>query len=532
MAWGTVIALFTLCSLSQAHYTKFPKGFTFGVATASHQIEGAWNVSGKSENVWDRLSHTRPEMIADGTNGDIACDSYNRYLEDVEELAYLGVDFYRFSLSWSRILPTGRVDYVNPDGIRYYNALLDALAEKNIEPLVTLFHWDLPQSLQDLGGWANPKMIDYFRDYSDLCFREFGDRIKSWITFNEPYEICEDAYGDVKKAPAIDSHGVGNYLCSDTLLKAHAESYHLYNDSYRSKQNGTIMISINSIWYEPSDPSNAEQVALAEVANQFKFGWFAHPIFTEEGGYPAVMVENVAQQSAAEGIPKPRLEQFDDYWIQRIKGTSDFLGINHYTTYLVTGPGVDPTAKSPSWLKDIGAVTSLDVGGDSASAWFRVVPTGFGNLLRWCKSSYNDPPIYITENGFSDRGTLEDYGRIKYFDEYLTEILKVIYDDDVKVLGYTVWTLMDNFEWRAGFSERFGLYHVDIEDPNRPRTPKLSVEYYKQLIANRELPQDERFKDPSERCKIDNFVLALLCKIQGFFNIKPKFNITHRYFKV
>lgn len=135
---------------------------------------------------------------------------------------------------------------------------------------VTLFHWDLPQTLQDLGGWANPKMIDYFRDYSDLCFREFGDKIKSWITINEPYEICEDGYGDEKKAPAIDSHGVGNYLCSDTLLKAHAEVFHLYNDTYREKQNGTIMISINSIWYEPSDPENTEQVALAEAANQFK----------------------------------------------------------------------------------------------------------------------------------------------------------------------------------------------------------------------------------------------------------------------
>ncbi|XP_013194176.1 myrosinase 1 isoform X2 [Amyelois transitella] len=493
----TFIAVLALSQTCFARYTKFPEGFTFGVATAAHQIEGAWNVSGKSENVWDRLSHSRPEMIADGTNGDIACDSYNRYLEDVAELAYLGVDFYRFSLSWARILPSGRVDLINPDGIRYYNALLDALEEKNIEPLVTLFHWDLPQSLQDLGGWANPKMIDYFRDYADVCFREFGNRIKSWITFNEPYEICEDAYGDEKKAPAINSHGVGNYLCSDTLLKAHAEAYHLYNETYRPMQNGKIMISINSIWYEPQDPENAEQVALAEVANQFKFGWFANPIFTADGGYPTVMVENVARQSQAEGLPKPRLEQFDSYWIQRIKGTSDFLGINHYTTHLITGAGVDYSAQSPSWLKDIGAITSMEVGGDSASEWLRVVPTGFGNFLRWCKSTYNNPAIYITENGFSDFGTLQDYGRIQYFNDYLTEILNVIYDDGVNVLGYTAWTLMDNFEWRAGFSERFGFYYVDITEPDRPRTPKLSVEYFRQLTANRELPQDDRFKDPS-----------------------------------
>ncbi|XP_045494857.1 myrosinase 1-like isoform X1 [Colias croceus] len=503
MACLTVFVVLALACGSYAEYTKFPEGFTFGVATAAHQIEGAWNVSGKSENVWDRLTHTQPWMVADGTNGDIACDSYNRYKEDVEELAYLGVDFYRFSFSWARLLPTGRIDEINPDGVRYYHDLLDALAEKNIEPLVTLFHWDLPQTLQDLGGWANPKMVDYFYDYADFCFREYGDKIKSWITFNEPYEICEDAYGDVKKAPAVDSHGVGNYLCSDNLLKSHAEAYHLYNETYRPKQDGRIMISINSIWYEPSDPNDPEQVALAEVANQFKFGWFAHPIFTEEGGYPSVMVENVAQQSQAEGLRKSRLEQFDDYWLNRIKGTSDFLGINHYTTHLITGPGVDPTAKSPSWLKDIGAVTSLQVGESTASEWFRVVPTGFANLLRWCKSTYNDPPIYITENGYSDRGTLEDYGRIKYFNDHLSEILNVINDDGVKVLGYTAWTLMDNFEWRAGFSERFGFYHVDITDPNRPRTPKLSVEYYKKLIANRELPQDDRFKEPSTRLKME-----------------------------
>ncbi|XP_050681332.1 myrosinase 1-like isoform X1 [Leptidea sinapis] len=493
----TLAVLLTVYCLTEVQCTKFPDGFTFGVATAAHQIEGAWNVSGKSENVWDHLTHNKPWMVADGTNGDIACDSYNRYREDVEALAHLGVDFYRFSFSWARILPTGRVDYINPDGIRYYHDLLDALAEKNIEPLVTLFHWDLPQTLQDLGGWANPKMVDYFADYADLCFREFGDKIKSWITFNEPYEICEDAYGDEKKAPAINSHGVGNYLCSDTLLKAHAEAYHLYNDTYRPTQNGRIMISINSIWYEPSDPNNAEQVALAEVANQFKFGWFAHPIFTENGGYPQVMIENVAQQSQAEGLRKSRLEQFDEYWINRIRGTSDFLGINHYTTHLIMGAGVDPTAQSPSWLKDIGVVTSLEVGEPTASEWFRVVPTGFANLLRWCKSSYNDPPIYITENGYSDRGELEDYGRIKYFNDHLGVILDVINNDGVNILGYTAWTLMDNFEWRAGFSERFGFYYVDITDPERPRTAKLSAEYYKKLLATRELPQDEHFLPPS-----------------------------------
>lgn len=209
-----------------------------GVATASYQIEGAWNEGGKGENIWDNLTHSRPELIADGSSGDIACDSYHHLEDDVAMLKNLGVDFYRFSLSWSRILPKGYSYQVNQEGIDYYNNLINALLAEGIEPMVTLYHWDLPQVLQDLGGWPNELMADYFEDYARVAFENFGDRVKTWITFNEPLNTCYQGYGNVLKAPALNITGFADYLCVHTVLKSHARAYHVYDEEFRSAQNG------------------------------------------------------------------------------------------------------------------------------------------------------------------------------------------------------------------------------------------------------------------------------------------------------
>lgn len=193
--------------------------------------------TGKGENVWDHLTHTNPDAIKDRTNGDIACDSYHLWRQDIELLKYLGVNYYRFSLSWPRLLPTGLTNKINPDGVRYYNDLINELLANNIEPLVTIFHWDLPQPLQEFGGWANPQIADYFQDYAEIVFRLFGDRVKKWITINEPSSICVDIYrGD--SAPIIFSDGIGTYLCGKTLLLAHAKAYRIYDHLFRSKQGG------------------------------------------------------------------------------------------------------------------------------------------------------------------------------------------------------------------------------------------------------------------------------------------------------
>lgn len=194
-------------------------------------------ISDKGESIWDRFTHTS-NSIKDKSNGDLACDSYNQHKRDVEMLKELGVDFYRFSISWSRILPNGFSNKISQDGIAYYDSLIDDLIEANIKPYITLYHWDLPQNLQDLGGWTNPMMIDYFTDFAEVAFEAFGDRIKTWITFNEPWVVSIEGYGGVDKAPALGMSGVADYLCAHNIIKSHAKAYHLYDDKYRSTQKG------------------------------------------------------------------------------------------------------------------------------------------------------------------------------------------------------------------------------------------------------------------------------------------------------
>lgn len=213
-----------------------------GVATAAYQIEGAYLEDGKSKNIWDILTHDRSELIDDGSNGDVACDSYHKVEEDVALIKDLGVDFYRFSISWARVLPKGYSYYVNQAGINYYNKLINALLKEGITPMVTLYHWDLPQVLQDAGGWPNELLADYFADYARVIFENFGDRVKWWLTFNEPFNTCHQGYGNVLKAPALNITGYADYLCTHTVLKAHAKVYHMYDKEFRSKQNGKILI--------------------------------------------------------------------------------------------------------------------------------------------------------------------------------------------------------------------------------------------------------------------------------------------------
>ncbi|RVE43159.1 hypothetical protein evm_012190 [Chilo suppressalis] len=222
------------CTTGTTSKLCFPSSFMFGVATASYQIEGAWNVSGKGENIWDRYTHTRPERIFDHGTGDVAADSYHQFRQDVRLLKELGVRFYRFSMSWSRILPTGLTNEVNPDGIRYYKELIEELHKNGIEPLVTMYHWDLPQPLQDLGGWTNPVIADYFVDYAKVLLDNFGDRVKFWLTFNEPLSFCHDGYGG-SDAPGDRATGMEDYLCGHTVLRAHAAVYRMFQRDYNHR---------------------------------------------------------------------------------------------------------------------------------------------------------------------------------------------------------------------------------------------------------------------------------------------------------
>lgn len=222
-------------------------------------------LTGKAENIWDHMTHTNPCVILDCSNADTAANSYHLYKRDVEMMRELGIDFYRFSLSWPRILPTSFPDRINEAGVQYYNNLIDEMIKYDIEPMATLYHWDLPQKLQDLGGWTNPYIVDWFGDYARTVFELFGDRVKLWITINEPYQVCNQGYGDRAKAPRVNSSGVGEYICTKNLLLAHARAYHIYNQEFRPKFGGSIFIAYSAVWYEPLDENHKE---AASDANQ------------------------------------------------------------------------------------------------------------------------------------------------------------------------------------------------------------------------------------------------------------------------
>ncbi|XP_018573473.1 myrosinase 1-like isoform X1 [Anoplophora glabripennis] len=239
----------------------FPEDFLFGAATSAYQIEGAWNEDGKGENICDRFTHSNPELIANNANADVACDSYHKYKEDVAMLKELSVDFYRFSLSWSRILPTGFVNKINLPGVTYYKNLIKELKDNGIEPLITLYHWDLPQPLQDLGGWTNEFVVEAFAEYARLCFELFGDDVKYWLTFNEPKQICPPI-------PGTPSPGIGEYICAHHILKAHARVWHTYDQEFKATQNGQVSITIDASWQEPASDSQ-EDIAAAERTLQF-----------------------------------------------------------------------------------------------------------------------------------------------------------------------------------------------------------------------------------------------------------------------
>ncbi|XP_037646094.1 lactase-phlorizin hydrolase-like [Sebastes umbrosus] len=458
-------------------YQQFPKTFDWSTASASYQIEGSWRAHGKGLSIWDKFAHT-PLRVSNSDNGNMACDSYNKIDKDVEVLKMLKVTHYRFSVSWPRVLPDGTNNHINEAGLNYYHRLLDALEAANIQPQVTLYHWDLPLALQKVGGWENETIVQRFRDYADVLFSQFGSRVKFWITLNEPYIVANLGYGYGTFAPGI----VGKqYIAAHNLIKAHAEAWHLYNDKYRATQGGIISITINSDWGEPKNPYKQEDVDAAKRYLQFFIGWFAHPIFN--GDYPALMKTIIRKRSLAAGLPESRLPEFTPEEIKRIKGTHDYFGFNHYTTVL--SYPVD-LGNQQDYEGDRGTGTTHDrTWIESGSFWLKITPFGFRKILKFIKDEYGNPPVYVTENGISERGevNLNDIHRKHYYENYINQALKAHVLDGVDLRGYTAWSLMDNFEWAAGYSERFGLFYVNRSNPTLPRIPKNSAFRYASIIT-------------------------------------------------
>ncbi|BAT90816.1 hypothetical protein LR48_Vigan08g162100 [Vigna angularis] len=471
---------------------SFPTGFIFGTASSAYQYEGAANEGGRGPSIWDTFTHKYPEKIEDRSNGDVAVDSYHRYKEDVQIMKDMNLDAYRFSISWSRILPNGKLSGgINQEGIDYYNNLINELLAKGLEPFVTLFHWDLPQSLEDeYGGFLSPRIVKDFQDYADLCFREFGDRVRKWITLNEPWTYSNRGYALGTKAPGRCSSwwspkcnggdsGTEPYLATHHQLLAHAAAVNVYKTKYQRFQNGVIGITLYSTWYEPLSDSKLDRKA-AERAMEFLFGWFMDPL--TRGDYPESM----------RSLVKSRLPKFTKEQSKLLINSFDFLGINYYTANFVSdapelrnvrGSYMTDPLVNYSVLRD-GKLIGENVGSD----WLYVYPKGFREVLLYTKEKYNNPLIYITENGVNEyddpslslEESLLDIYRIDYHYRHFYYLLDAI-KNGVNVKGYFAWSLLDNFEWESGYIMRFGMNFVDYNNGLK-RYSKLSALWFKDFL--------------------------------------------------
>jgi beta-glucosidase len=443
---------------------EFPKGFQWGAATASYQIEGAWDADGKGESIWDRFSHT-PGKVKNGDTGDRACDSYHRWREDLALLREMHLGSYRFSLSWPRIQPSGRGP-ANRAGLDYYRRLADGLLAAGIRPFVTLYHWDLPQALEDAGGWPNRDLAGRFADYAELVVRELGDRVKDWMIFNEPNIFTTMGY-------LIGIHAPGRRDPAAFLRATHVVNL-AQGEAFRAMKAGRPDASVGTAFScthcEPAtdDPADA---AAAERWHRFVNEWFLKPAL--HGEYP---------EAHPQGLPREALGVRDGD-LERVRAPLDFLGVNLYTrTRLRNAPG-------DAGPLSIGVLPVGGVGGDEGPktdfGW-EVWPDALYHLLVRLSRDYDRPPIEITENGCSygdgpdARGVVSDVRRIEFYRGYLTAVHRAI-RDGADVRGYHAWSLLDNFEWAEGYAQRFGLVWVDFD--TCARTLKQSGRWYGRVAA-------------------------------------------------
>ncbi|MBW2061626.1 MAG: beta-glucosidase [Deltaproteobacteria bacterium] len=442
-------------------WISFPEDFLWGTATASYQIEGAVKEGGKGESIWDRFAHT-PGKIRDGSTGDRACDHYHLYREDVALMKELKHKAYRFSISWPRILPEGR-GRVNREGLDFYSRLVDALLDAEIEPMVTLYHWDLPQVLEDRGGWAARDITGWFGDYAFTVAGYLGDRVKLWTTLNEPQMFSLLGYMIGVHAPGVTD--LQKYFpVSHHINLAHGQGVQAIRNESPTAQVGTVLQC------PPIHPvtESEEDHRAARVMDGLLNRWYAEPVLL--GRYPEDMLDLLESYN----LP------FEEGDLDRIHQPLDFVGLNVYTRLFARH---DP---SVSLLEATLAVDHKISGAEYTAMGWEVYPRAiYESLLRF-KEEWSDPAVFITENGaaYDDRlvdQTVEDKQRLQYFQKYLAQVRRAI-DQGVKVKGYFAWSLLDNFEWAEGYTKRFGLVHVDFN--TLKRTPKTSAFWYREVIAS------------------------------------------------
>lgn len=453
--------------MDTSRFPSFPSDFVWGVSTASYQIEGAVNEDGRGPSTWDAFV-AEPGRIHNGDTGAIACDHYHRYPEDIALMQELGVDAYRFSFSWSRIQPTGK-GAVNAVGLGFYDKLVDGLLEAGITPSPTLFHWDTPLALEETGGWLNRETAERFADYAQILGEHFADRIPRWITINEPVVVTMLGYGAGIHAPGL-ALGFDALPAAHHLLLAHG----LGVQALRSAGASNIGIANNHALTWSASESEEDRAAAGLYENITNW-LFADPILT--GTYPEAL--------------DPFLPPVPDSDLAIISTPIDWYGINSYNPTLVGAPTTGDAALMDGHALDAALPFSLrEIQGYPRTDFdWPVVPEAFTQLLVSFKERYGEslPPLFITENGASysdgpdDAGRVQDQRRITYTDAHL-RALKAAMDAGVDVRGYFHWSLLDNFEWAAGYSQRFGLVHVDYQ--TQKRTPKDSYYWYQELIRS------------------------------------------------
>ncbi len=431
---------------------QFPENFVWGAATAAYQVEGAPFEDGKGESIWDRFSHV-PGNVENDETGDVACDQYHRYPEDIQLMKQLNLQAYRFSISWPRILPQG-IGAVNAKGLDHYDRLVDALLDAGIEPWVTLYHWDLPQALQDRGGWPNRDIADWFTDYAVVMAERLGDRVENWMTMNEPWVCCYGGYRYGKVAPGIQD-----------MKQALAAAYHFnlaHGRAYRAMKqvNSHLKIGITHATqqHRPLD-DKLESLALAEFLWEENNGVFLEPVLS--GSYPQAIIDRYPEEVPTLG--KTDLEEMNCY---------DFIGLQYYTDNLIRD-GRIVTEKLPEF--------------EYTEMGWPITPDGFHTNIMEYVRRYNPKELVITENGSAwadepdDDGRIRDGARSLYLLDHLKQVVRAI-QDGAPLTGYLAWSFIDNYEWSCGYRPRFGLVYNDYE--TQKRTIKDSGRLFAEIIES------------------------------------------------
>ncbi len=455
---------------ASASAIPFPKNFFWGTATASYQIEGAWSEDGKGESIWDRFAHTAGK-IKNADTGDVACDSYHRWREDIALMRAMNLNSYRFSISWPRVQPSGS-GAANPKGLDYYSRLVDALLEAKIRPFVTLYHWDLPQALEDTGGWANRDTAARFAEYAALVARSLGDRVTNWMLFNEPAAFVDLGYLEGAHAPGRKS--LLDFLRATHVVNlAQGEGFRALKATRPAARVGTAF-SMSSC--EPATNSEADKLA-AERAHAITNVWFLEPAL--HGRYPEALT--FLPETAM------RIKSGD---MEKVRAPLDFLGINLYYRTIASAPStMERVTHAQDWLFPVRMAGGQQ--GPKTDAGWEVWPQALYDMVMRITRDYNRPVIEITESGCAcndgpgAHGIVHDARRVEYHREYLAALSRAI-QDGADVRGYHAWTLMDNFEWAEGFSQRFGLAYVDFK--TQQRTIKESGRWYAKVAAGNALP--------------------------------------------